>query len=585
MISLYCILVLSLAAAPAAASAVPVGLDPLQRHRFRQGNTESACRCFPGDPCWPTAEEWSAFNQTVGGKLIATVPIASACHNSFPNVRYDAAACDEVRANWPRPAFHHVTSHSPMASFFANKSCDPFSDPDAPCSVGSYVQYAVRATSAYDYQMTLAFAEAHNIRLVIRNTGHDYLGKSTGAGALALWTQALKDISIFDYSSDGYQGKAMKVGAGVLCEEAEDAAHAEGLAVVCGDCPTVGLAGGYTQGGGTSPLGSTFGLAADQALEWEVVTPQGEYLIATPTSNSDLYWALSGGGGGTYAAVLSLTIKVHPDVKVAGGSLIFSSEGVDPDAFWGVVKTVLMSLPNFIDAGGVALWMLVDGVFLMPQLYLPNQSAEQLKTLILEPVTKALDQAGIQYSQSAVEFPTFLDSFQTLNPDINITEYNVGGRLIPRSLVATDASATVLTNALRAITDKGAHLANVVMNVSRSPTYANAVYPGWRDSLMMVMTAIPYDFDDFEANVAARKKITNEIDPILAEITPGGGAYLNEADYSEPNFQEAFYGSNYERLLSIKKKYDPNNILWGKTAVGSESWDVQADGRLCQTGL
>jgi hypothetical protein len=75
------------------------------------------------------------------------------------------------------------------------------------------------------------------------------------------------------------------------------------------------------------------------------------------------------------------------------------------------------------------------------------------------------------------------------------------------------------------------------------------------------------------------------LDPILAAITPGGGAYLNEADYSQPNFQEAFYGSNYPKLLATKRKYDPNDLLWGKTAVGSELWDVQADGRLCKTGL
>jgi FAD/FMN-containing dehydrogenase len=292
-----------------------------------------------------------------------------------------------------------------MASFFAQESCDPFTAPDAPCAVGAYVQYAVRATSASDYQLTLAFAAAKNIRLVIRNTGHDYLGKSTGAGALALWTQALKDISIFDYNSATYKGKAMKVAAGVQADEAQAAAHAQGLVVVSGDCPSIGIAGGYTQGGGTSPLGSTFGLGADQVLEWEVVTANGQLLKATPTSNSDLYWALSGGGPGTYGAVLSMTVKAHPDVKVAGGSLIFSSQGVDQDAFWGVVKTVLMSLPNFVDAGGVALWMMVDGIFFMPQLFLPKRSVDDLRTLLLTPVINALNQAGIQYSKCPEEGP------------------------------------------------------------------------------------------------------------------------------------------------------------------------------------
>lgn len=268
---------------------------------------EATCRCFPGDACWPSAESWNAFNETLGGKLIATVPIASTCHNGFPGVSYDAARCDEIRGNWPRPSLHYPTTHSPMAAFFANMSCDPFTTPDDPCSVGSYVQYAVRASSAHDYQLTLAFSRLHNIRLVIRNTGRDYLGKSTGAGALALWTQALKNISILDYYSASYKGKAMKMGAGVLASNAQAVAHAQGLVVVAGTCPTVGMAGGYTQGGGTSPVATRLGLGADQVLEWEVVTVQGQLLTATPTENSDLYWALSGGGGGNYAAVLWLT--------------------------------------------------------------------------------------------------------------------------------------------------------------------------------------------------------------------------------------------------------------------------------------
>jgi FAD/FMN-containing dehydrogenase len=177
-----------------------------------------------------------------------------------------------IQANWPRPELHDETTHSPMASFFANMSCDPFTPREAQCVLGSYVPYAVKASGETDYRATIAFATKHNIRLVIRNTGHDYMGKSTGAGALALWTHHIKDISIQDYESPSYTGKAIKVGAGVQAGEAQTAANAHGLVVVEGDCPTVGIAGGYTQGGGASPLASRFGLAADGVLEWEVVT-------------------------------------------------------------------------------------------------------------------------------------------------------------------------------------------------------------------------------------------------------------------------------------------------------------------------
>lgn len=81
---------------------------------------------------------------------------------------------------------------------------------------------------------------------------YSYLGKSTGAGALSIWTHHLKDIEFIDYKSKAYTGRAAKFGAGVQSFEAYRAASAVGLEVVGGECPTVGIAGGYTQGGGHS---------------------------------------------------------------------------------------------------------------------------------------------------------------------------------------------------------------------------------------------------------------------------------------------------------------------------------------------
>lgn len=70
-----------------------------------------------------------------------------------------------------------------------------------------------------------------------------YLGKSTGDGALAIWTHHLKDIDFLDYQSAYYTGKAIRMGAGVQGFEAYAAADKQGLNVVGGECPTVGLAG------------------------------------------------------------------------------------------------------------------------------------------------------------------------------------------------------------------------------------------------------------------------------------------------------------------------------------------------------
>ncbi|OTB04409.1 hypothetical protein M426DRAFT_11556 [Hypoxylon sp. CI-4A] len=537
------------------------------------------CRCFPGDDCWPSSEEWSSFNETVRGKLIATVPLASPCHDSFPGVDYDADKCADIQANWARPSLHYKTTHSPMASFFANSSCDPFTPRDAQCVVGAYVSYAVKASSASDYIDTIAFAKKHNIRLVIRNTGHDYMGKSTGAGALAIWTHHIKDISILDYASPGYTGKAMKIGAGVQAYEAQDVARTNGLVVVEGDCPSVGIAGGYTQGGGTSPLGSKFGLAADQVLEWDVVTGQGELLTATPSQHSDLYWALSGGGGGTYGVVLSMTVKVHPDQPTAGATISFTEPS---DTYWDMIRVFLMNLPSVLDSGASVYFMLLPGnVFSMSQSYLLGGIAQDFERLF-RPLRQALDQNGIPYEWTSRNFSRFQDAFYTLNPDMNISDVNLGGRLIPRSLVSSEDSATSLVQAIKLILDQGGILASNSINVNRPPTFPNSVHPAWRETVFLAFLGTMYNQHNMTQNIIDQNTITNVFDPALERLTPGGAAYLNEGDIHQPNWQEVFYGSNYPRLAVIKKVYDPDGVFWGPTAVGSESWEVSADGRLCE---
>ncbi|RYP48584.1 hypothetical protein DL768_005539 [Monosporascus sp. mg162] len=350
---------------------------------------------LPGDACWPSSAAWGSFNRTVGDKLITTVPIASPCHDTFPDVSFDAELCAKIQANWARPELHDRTAHSPMAAFFANLSCDPFTTRRAQCVMGAYVPYAVNASGASDYRETIASAKKHNRRLVIRNAGHDYMGKPTGGGALALWTHRIGDRSILDYKSTTHTGKAMKIGAGVQASEAQETANAQGFVVVEGDCPTVGIAGGYAQGGGISPLGSKFGLAADQVLEWEVVTGRGELLTATPRQNSDLYWALAGGGGGTYGVVLSITVKLHLNMPTAGATLSFTEPS---DAYWDIVQAFLLNMPAVLDAGATIYWQVLPGnMFLMPQSYLPDGSAQDLERLLRSPHCRP---------STRVEFPT-----------------------------------------------------------------------------------------------------------------------------------------------------------------------------------
>ncbi|KAF2172800.1 hypothetical protein M409DRAFT_35390 [Zasmidium cellare ATCC 36951] len=540
------------------------------------------CRCFPGDACWPSRERWAAFNKTLGGKLVETIPLAAPCHDSRFG-QYNAGECNTLQEAWTLPQTHYDSSSSIMAPFFANQSCDPFTGIQGRCILGTYNRYAVAVGSASDVSKALRFTERNNIRITIRNTGHDYNGKSAGAGSLGIWTHHLKDIQISDHRSRHYTGKAMKMGAGVQGFEAYAAAHQHGLVVLGGECPTVGLAGGYAQGGGHSTLGSKYGLAADQVLEWEVVDARGRHLTASRAKNSDLFWALSGGGGGTFGVVLSMTVKAHADMPTSGGNLSFTSDGISQDTFWKAIEAYHVSLPAIVDEGIMSVSAFSTSSFAISPMTGPGVSAERMNEL-LQPLTSTLDRLGIKYTKLVKQFPNYFEEFNTMFAPIQVGIAQYGGRLVPRSAVLNNNSA--VTHAYRKIANDGGAFFIVGINVSTSVAgdVYNSINPAWRDTLLDTVVTTPWNFTaPWSQMVANANKMTDKFIPILKDISPGSGTYINEADFQDPDFKQDYYGVNYDRLLQIKQKYDPNHTFYALTAVGSDYWEARPDGRLCKS--
>lgn len=551
--------------------------------------TPDGCRAIPGDSSWPGPSQWYQFNQTVGGNLIATVPIAAPCHNTLfgqPRGVYNQDECDALRNVWYFPTTHLVSSSSPMAYTFTNNSCNPFLGPDTPCTLGGHVVFTVDATSSKDFQETVKFAKKNNIRLVIRNSGHDYLGKSTGAHALGLWTHNLKSMELIQAYQDNntnYNGPAIRVGAGVLTYEVYEFANSHGYIVVGGNCPTVGFAGGYIQGGGHSPLSSMFGLAADQVLEYELVTAEGKLVTATSTSNSDLFWALRGGGGSTFGVVVSVVVKAFPDSSFSTAYITIPNNGTNEEAVYSAVGTFIQTLPSLVDAGAIAIWVVnQEGFFITPVIYPGIQSAEL--DAELAPVTDRLESLGLTYTYSSSSHPTFLATFNSVSTVSNVSDQNIGGRLIPRSLVEGN-DTTQLVDAIRYIStqDGGVFVGNAI-NVRGGVVSPDdvAANPHFRDAIFSATIGTAVDYLDWDATLAAKQSITNDLLPKLEALTPGGGAYLNEGDVNQPDFQSTFFGDHYDRLLQIKREYDPSGIFYAETAVGSESWVQENNGRLCR---
>ncbi|KAI2627963.1 FAD-binding domain-containing protein [Hypomontagnella submonticulosa] len=547
--------------------------------------TAARCRSIPGDTSWPSQTDWDALNRTVSGKLIATVPIAAPCHNTLfgqSNLsQYSQSECDALRNVWYFPETHLPSSSSPMAYPFSNNSCNPWLRPDSPCTLGYHVAYAVNATSAADYQKAISFSKQHNVRLAVRNTGHDYLGKSTGAYALAIWTHYMKSMDVIEsYQSTNYTGTALKLGAGVESIEAYTFANTHGLMLVGGNCPTVGIAGGYTQGGGHGPLASTYGLSADQVLEWEVVTGSGEVLVATPSQHSDLFWALCGGGGGTFGVVLSVTVKAFPDTFFSVAYLTILNNGTNADALYQGVGMFLQILPSLVDSKVYAVWVAAPFGFMLMPAIVPGLHSAELDSL-LQPLLDGISQIGLEYQYSSAEHPTFLSSYNSLTSSWNVSDYNVGGRLIPRDLVETNP--TGLVDAIRYISSQTL-MSGVSFNLRNSTSSPDqvSVNPYMRQSLFSITVGVPINYTDWPANQAAQNQITYDLLPKLAALTPNGGAYLNEGDFQQADFQTVFYGDHYDKLLQIKGIYDPEDIFYVKTGVGSDAWEQQLDGRLCR---
>lgn len=126
-------------------------------------------------------------------------------------------------------------------TIWTNETCRPTNDPTATCTLGYYPVYVLSATTRADIKAGIDFAREHNLRLVVRNTGHDFLGRSTGWGALVINTHSFKEYSIIEtYSGKGdYRGQAVKVGAGIQGRELLSVLHSHDppLIAVTGECP------------------------------------------------------------------------------------------------------------------------------------------------------------------------------------------------------------------------------------------------------------------------------------------------------------------------------------------------------------
>jgi FAD/FMN-containing dehydrogenase len=357
--------------------------------------------------------------------------------------------------------------------------------------------------------------------------------------------------------------------------------------------------GGLIAGGGHSPLSSTHGMAADHVLGFEVVTPIGEFVTANSTSNQDLFWALKGGGGGTFGVVTSVTLKVYQDMPIATASWTLDSSKLGKDKFWAATKAFFDRAIDNVDAGTYNYNTIIPNgtefLSMMQPFFAPNKTASQLNTL-LAPYFSKLTALNMPFSPKVTEYKGFYPAWQAEFPLEGGSGNNfvVASRLFPRSNFASETGRNLTFDVLRKTVEAG----QVLLAFNTAPrllpsNVANSVNPTWRQAVYHIITGVPVDpKSSVSEQLEKRSALTNGTMKRWRDITPGSGAYLNEADRLEPEWQKSFWGSNYERLAEIKKELDRRDVFWVDKGVGSEGWRVETfdggvseNGKLCKVAV
>ncbi|KAF0315622.1 FAD binding domain-containing protein [Colletotrichum asianum] len=564
-------------------------------------SAKGRCKVYPGDNAWPADEAWAELNGRVDNRLLKPRPQAAAC---YPGLEYDAARCATMSANWTNSYTHLDDPIEMFSPVYQGLTCLPPNIYDSGnCTMGGFPWYVINATTPEHIQEGVKFAKETGIRLVVKNTGHDFSGKSGGGQSLSIWTHYLKDVEYIPEIVDeveGYSGPAFKCGTGVQAFEIYRVAHEHGKVVVGGEGQTVGVMGGYIQGGGHSPLSSIYGTGADQALAFEVVTADGRFITADHAQNSDLFWALRGGGGSTFGIATSVTVKAFPDVPTTAAGFKFSTaDGLSNDTFWSGVRSYFDHFIDNADNGTYSYFIMLPNnpspgnfFFQMTPFFAPNKTAEVVESL-LNPWFTELRELGIDFDPNITEYASFYPAWKDFFPLEVVEKVNVqsGSRLFPRKNFESDDLRQATFDAIRTSLETNHVFVGFNIKATSPDNPDNAVNPAWRENILFALQSVRWSVNaTVDQILEARNGFTFGDMQRWRDVSPGAGSYLAESDRMEPNFQQSFYGDEkYPRLLELKKKWDLEDVFYAATAVGSEFWTIETadglpheNGRLCR---
>ncbi|WP_317129881.1 FAD-binding oxidoreductase [Gelidibacter salicanalis] len=399
--------------------------------------------------------------------------------------------------------------------------------------------------NADDVMAAVNFGRVNNLLVAIRGGGHN------GAG-LGLCTDGLViDLSGIKFVDVDTSNNTVKVGGGNIWNEVDQVTHEFGLAIPSGMISTTGV-GGLTLGGGIGYLTRKYGLTIDNLLEAEMVLADGKFVTVNAKENTDLFWAIRGGGG-NFGVVTSFKFQAHPVKMIMGGPTLWPIEKVEEVMSWynGFIQNVSEDLNGFIATMIIPespfpehlhnkmfcgiVWCYVGNPDKFDQIFKPVLDQNPVFAHVGEMPYPALQTLFDELLPKGLQWYWRADFFNELGPEVRAQHLKFGSK-IPTSLsqmhlypISGAASRVGADETPWAYRD--AKYAGVYVGVDPDPANASKITDWCKDYY-------------------------NALHPFSA-----GGAYSNFMMEEGEDRVKASYKHNYERLVKIKRVYDPENLF------------------------
>jgi len=540
---------------------------------------------------WPAEDRWRALAEQVGDRLITTaLPWVDAGPETF-----------ELLQNpfWNEEQPGALQSTGWYGAWTAAAS-----------------PYAVRAQTTGDIVAAVNFARDNGVRLVVKGTGHDYLGRNCAPDSLLVWTHDMREVTVHDafVPQGAPEGSApvpaMTVEAGTRWLEAYRAATLADRFVAGGGCTSVGACGGFTFGSGFGPFSKRYGTGSGGIVQAEIVTADGQVRVVNEFSEPDLFYAVRGGGGGTFGIVSRVTLLTHPipsTVGVVTGSIKASSDEAYRTLIQRFAEFYPVELDNWHWGESVAFGPDNEFGFRLTFLDMPESEGRAVVERFAGQFRDRPGDYTVDPKFQFLEFrnlwnPDYWDradpGFITRDPRPDAPGYQFwwtgnqgelgafwGGyqsRWIPTDLLRRDpgriADAFFQASRLRSFIFQVNKGLSGEHPEARARDERTALHPGCFEAAALVIMASAQQYKypgvpgrEPDAAVARDSaEALNRAMGLITAATPGAGSYSTESDFFLQDWQQNQWGSNYPRLLEIKRTYDPDNLFRVHHGVGSE---------------